>query len=60
MFSGHLAVWEPNGRSEIKIAKKIGGMTSGKVFVNVVSLKYIGMMYINVGEMCLIPMNVHY
>ena len=31
----------------------------GKVFVNVVSLKYIGMIYINVGEMCFIPMNVH-
>ena len=29
------------------------------MFVNVVSLKYIGMIYINVGEMCFIPMNVH-
>ena len=27
--------------------------------VNVVSLKYIGMIYINVGEMCFIPMDVH-
>ena len=31
----------------------------GRVFVNVVSLKYIGMRYTNVGEMCFIPMNVH-
>ena len=31
----------------------------GRVFVNVVSLKYIGMIYIIVGEMCFIPMNVH-
>ena len=31
----------------------------GRVFVNVVSLKYIGMIFINVGEMCFIPMNVH-
>ena len=29
----------------------------GKVFVNVVSLKYIGMIYITVGEMWFIPMN---
>ena len=29
------------------------------VFVNVVSLRYIGMMYINVGGTCFIPMNVH-
>ncbi len=34
-------------------------MTLGRVFVNVVSLIYIGMIYINVGEMCFIPMNVH-
>ena len=34
-------------------------MTFGRVFVNVVSLRYIGMIYINVGEMCFIPMNVH-
>ena len=27
--------------------------------VNVVSLRYNGMIYINVGEMCYIPMNVH-
>ena len=35
-------------------------MTFGGGFlcVNVVSLKYIGMIYINVGEMCLIPINV--
>ena len=31
----------------------------GRVFVNVVSLKYIGMIYINVGEKCFIPMKVH-
>ena len=31
----------------------------GKVFVNVVNLKYIGMIYTNLGEMCFIPMNVH-
>ena len=31
----------------------------GRVLVNVVSLKYIGMIYTNVGEMCFIPMNVH-
>ena len=31
----------------------------GGFFVNVVSLRYIGMIYINVGEMCFIPMNVH-
>ena len=29
----------------------------GRVFVNVVSLTYIGMIYINVGEICFIPMN---
>ena len=28
-------------------------------FVNVVSLRYIGMIYISVGEMCFIPMNLH-
>ena len=27
--------------------------------MNVVSLKYVGMIYINVGEMCFIPMNIH-
>ena len=27
--------------------------------MSAVSLKYIGMIYINVGEMCFIPMNVH-
>ena len=31
----------------------------GGFFVNDVSLKYIGMIYIIVGEMCFIPMNVH-
>ena len=37
-------------QSEIKIAKKIYyEVTFGRVFVNVVSLKYIGMIYINVG-----------
>ena len=30
-----------------------------RVFVNAVSLKYIGMIYINVGEMCFTPMNIH-
>ena len=40
--------------------KYIGEMTfGGGFFVNVVSLRYIGMIYINVGEMCFIPMNVH-
>ena len=39
-------------QSEIKIAKNIGEMTfGGGFFVNVVSLRHIGMMYINVGEM---------
>ena len=39
----------------------IGEITFGGVFVvvNVVSLKYIVIVYINVGEMCFIPMNVH-
>ena len=32
---------------------------SSLVHVRVVSLKYIGMIYINVGEMFFIPMNVH-
>ena len=31
----------------------------GDFVIKVVSLKYIGMTYINVGEMCFIPMNVH-
>ena len=31
----------------------------GSVFGNVVSLKHIGMIYTNVGEMCFIPMIVH-
>ena len=37
----------------------IGEMTFGEVFVNVISLKYSGMLYINVSEMCFIPMNVY-
>ena len=42
-----------------KIANKLTGeMTFGEVFVNVVSLKYIGMIYLNVGEMCFISTNV--
>ena len=41
-----------------KIAKNIGEMTFGGGIFNVVSLKYIGMTHINVGEMCFIPMNV--
>ena len=46
-------------QSGIKTAKNIGEMTfGGGFFVNVVSLKYIGM--INVGEICFIPMNVHH
>ena len=36
-----------------------GNYIWGRFFVNAVSLKYIGMIYINVGEMCFIPMNVH-
>ena len=39
--------------------KNIGEMTFGGGIFNVVSLKYIGMIHINVGEMCFIPMNVH-
>ena len=35
--------------------KNICEMTFG----DAVSLKYIGMIYINVGEMCFIPMNIH-
>ena len=45
-----------------KIANKINGMTFwGGIFVNVVSLKYIDrpMIFLNVGEMCFIPMNMH-
>ena len=42
------------------ITTNIDEMTFGGVFlVNVVSLKYIGMIYINVGELCFIPINVH-
>ena len=47
-------------QSVIQIAKKVGENDIWGVFlVNVVSLKYIGMVFINVGEMCFIPMNVH-
>ena len=48
-------------KSEIKIVKLIREMTLlGRVFVNnYVSVKYVGMIYINVGEMCFISMNVH-
>ena len=48
-------------QSEIKVEQNIGEFNYIwlRVFVNVVSIKYIGMMYINVGEMCFIPMNVH-
>ena len=46
-------------KSEIKIAKQINEITFGIFFVNVVSVKYIGMICINVGEMCFIPINVH-
>ena len=42
-----------------KIAKNIGEMTFWGGIFNVVSLKYIGMTHIDVGEMCFIPMNVH-
>ena len=45
-------------QSEIKIATNIGEITfGGRVFVNVVSHKYIGL--IDIGEMCFIPNNVH-
>ena len=48
-------------QSEIKIAKKYYRWIDicARVFVNVVSIRYIGMIYINVGELCFIPMNVH-
>ena len=47
-------------QSEIKIAKKYRWNDIwGRVFVNVVSRKYIGLIYINLCEMCFIPMNVH-
>ena len=46
-------------QSEKKLQKSIGEMTFGGGIFNVVSLKYIGMIHINVGEMCFIPMNVH-
>ena len=44
-------------KSEINIAKQIGEMC--RVFVNVDSVEYIGMiyLYLNVSEMCFIPMN---
>ena len=44
-------------QSEKKIDFFSGNDIWGKVFVNVVSLKY--MIYTNVGETCFIPMNVH-
>ena len=48
-------------QSEIKIAKKCKlNYIWGRVFVNVVSLKYIDMIYIDVGEICVIPMNGAY
>ena len=47
-------------QSEKKIAKKLmSNDIWGRVFVNAVSLKYIGMIYITVGEMCFVPINVH-
>ena len=47
-------------QSEIKIALffKVNDIW-GRVFLKVVILKYTGMININVGEMCFIPMNVH-
>ena len=41
-----------------EIEKNIGEMTFGGGIFNV-SLKYIGMIHINVGEICFIPMKVH-
>ena len=46
-------------QSKIKIANKSRFIFGGGFFVNVVSLRYIGMLYIDVVEMCFIPMNVH-
>ena len=46
-------------QSENKLQKNMGEMTFGGGIFNVVSLKYIGMIHINMGEMCFIPMNVH-
>ena len=51
-------LYESSPRAE-QIAKNSLNDIWGRVFVNVVSLKYIGMIYINVGEMCFIPMNIH-
>ena len=48
--------WSP--RAE-KNSKKLGEMNLGRVFVNVVSLKYIGMIYLNVDEMCFINSDEH-
>ena len=45
---------------EPQSGNKLGEMTfGGGVFVNVVSLKYIGMIYLNVCEMVFIPMKIH-
>ena len=38
---------------------QVGEITFGGGIFNVVSLKYIGMIHINVGDLCFIPMNVH-
>ena len=46
-------------QSENKLQKNIVEMTFGGGIFNVVSLKCIGMIHLNVGEMCFIPMNVH-
>ena len=50
--------WSP--QSKIKIATKYRWNDIwGRISVNVVSLRYIGMIYLHVGEMCFILMNVH-
>ena len=48
--------WSPRAK---KIDFFRGNDIWGRVFVNVVSLKYIGMIYTYVGGICFIPMNVH-
>ena len=56
----HLAESWVEPQNEIKIEQNYRWNDIwGRVFVNVVSLKYIGMIYINVGEMWFIPMNVY-
>ena len=45
--------------SEKTLQTNLGEMTFGGGIFNVVSLKYIGMIHVNVGEMCFIPMKVH-